>query len=242
MRKTLTAAGLCLAIFGTIQPGPLARYLKGAASGEDADGFVPRFQILFYPDPPARAVDFYQFGRRSPVTHAAALDMARRDAAFYIYDTIFNVPLPDHRAHRELMAAIMKRSRYFFSYSPGEDPDKGPQDDCLSTRYFEAVSGGAVLLGNAPDSPEYRQCFGWPDSTIRIPYEAHDLADIVAELESQPERLEQARRNNTVAGLRRHDWAYRWAQVLDAAGLAPSTRMDDRVERLEELATMAEGR
>jgi putative DNA primase/helicase len=43
----------CLSIFGTIQPGPLARYLRGALSGDEADGFIPRFQIMVYPDPPA---------------------------------------------------------------------------------------------------------------------------------------------------------------------------------------------
>ena len=50
-RGTVHVDALCLAIFGTIQPGPLAKYLKGAASGEEADGFMPRFQILMYPDP-----------------------------------------------------------------------------------------------------------------------------------------------------------------------------------------------
>jgi Protein of unknown function (DUF3987) len=41
----------CLSIFGTIQPGPLYAYLKGSISGREADGFMPRFQMLVYPDP-----------------------------------------------------------------------------------------------------------------------------------------------------------------------------------------------
>jgi putative DNA primase/helicase len=56
-RGTVHVDALCLSVFGTIQPGPLARYLKGAAAGEDADGFVPRFQLLVYPDPPDRFVN-----------------------------------------------------------------------------------------------------------------------------------------------------------------------------------------
>ena len=56
-RGTVIIPNVCLSIFGTIQPGPLARYLKGAASGEEADGFVPRFQILVYPDPPSAFVN-----------------------------------------------------------------------------------------------------------------------------------------------------------------------------------------
>jgi putative DNA primase/helicase len=52
-RGTVFIPALCLSMFGTIQPGPLARYLKGAAAGDDADGFMPRFQVLLYPDAPA---------------------------------------------------------------------------------------------------------------------------------------------------------------------------------------------
>ena len=51
-RGTTVIDSACVSLFGTIQPGPLARFLRTAASGEDADGFAPRLQILVYPDPP----------------------------------------------------------------------------------------------------------------------------------------------------------------------------------------------
>lgn len=202
--------------------------------GVDALRFSP------YPGAPERTIDLYQFGRRSEATHAAALDMVRRDGAFYVYDTVFNVPLPDYRAHRDMMAEYLKRSRYFFSYRPGQDLSRGRADDALSSRYFEATAGGAVLLGNSPSTPEYQQCFGWPDSTIEIPYEAHDLREIIAELDAQPERLARARTSNIVGGLRQHDWVHRWATVLDSAGLPHTARMTAREQELEQLALMVE--
>lgn len=52
---------LCLTVSGTIQPGPLARYLRAASGGEQNDGFMPRFQLLVYPDPPK---DFVNIDRR----------------------------------------------------------------------------------------------------------------------------------------------------------------------------------
>ncbi|MBV8488787.1 MAG: DUF3987 domain-containing protein, partial [Planctomycetaceae bacterium] len=59
-RGTIIIPNVCLSIFGTIQPGPLSRYLRGSASGYEADGFVPRFQILVYPDASAfRSIDRY---------------------------------------------------------------------------------------------------------------------------------------------------------------------------------------
>ena len=49
-RGTIHIPAACISLFGTVQPGPLARYIKRAASADDADGFMPRFQILVYPD------------------------------------------------------------------------------------------------------------------------------------------------------------------------------------------------
>src|SRR5262249_14186544 len=51
----------CLSLFGTIQPGPLSKYLRGSISGEEADGFIPRFQVLMYPDPPAKFVNIDRY-------------------------------------------------------------------------------------------------------------------------------------------------------------------------------------
>jgi hypothetical protein len=132
---------------------------------------VDAFRFSPYPLVPERSVDLYQYGRRSDVTHAAALEMAQRDGLFYIYDTIFNVPLEDYLAHRNLVAETMKRSRYFFAYRPGENLRRARQDDPLSSRYFEAIGGGAILLGSRPGAKEYDECFGWADATIEIPFE-----------------------------------------------------------------------
>jgi len=76
-RGTLHIPNTCLAIFGTIQPGPLAKYLRAYMSGEEADGFVPRFQVLMYPDPPA---DFTNIDRY-PETEA-------KNAAYAVFQAI----------------------------------------------------------------------------------------------------------------------------------------------------------
>ena len=55
-RGTLFIPSVCVSVFGTIQPGPLARYIRAAAS-EGNDGLMQRFQILLYPEPPAKWVN-----------------------------------------------------------------------------------------------------------------------------------------------------------------------------------------
>jgi putative DNA primase/helicase len=68
IRGSTRIEGPCVAMFGTIQPGRLEQYVRGAVAGrENADGFLQRFQLLVWPDegpergedrrPDARAFD-----------------------------------------------------------------------------------------------------------------------------------------------------------------------------------------
>lgn len=93
------------------------------------------------------------------------------------------------------------------------------------------------MLGAAPDCDAYREYFDWQDAVIEIPYEATNIAEIIADLDSQPERLAIARRNNVVNSLLRHDWVYRWQLILDKVGLEPTLRMKARQEHLTNLAS-----
>jgi putative DNA primase/helicase len=76
-RGTVHVPAACLAIFGGIQPGPLAKYLRGSLSGEEADGFVPRFQVLVYPD----AFVSYTYVDKLP-------DAGARDRAYKAFEAI----------------------------------------------------------------------------------------------------------------------------------------------------------
>src|SRR5262249_35676306 len=54
-RGTIHIPYACVSLFGTIQPGPLARYVRATLSQND--GLMNRFQLLLYPDPPGRWVN-----------------------------------------------------------------------------------------------------------------------------------------------------------------------------------------
>ena len=87
-RGTTLIPKFALTVVGGIQPGPLARYVRGAFSGERADGLLQRFQLIVWPDPaPFEYVDRLPNSRaRQAVAdlfdHADKLDagaIARRD-------------------------------------------------------------------------------------------------------------------------------------------------------------------
>jgi hypothetical protein len=58
-RGSLFCRDLAISIFGAMTPGPFERYVREAAGGDGADGFLQRLQLLVYPDQAKewRAVD-----------------------------------------------------------------------------------------------------------------------------------------------------------------------------------------
>ena len=195
--------------------------------------------ILFcpYPNPPLRSVDVYSIGRKSPVTHQSLLEMAEQGQIFYIYDTIYRMDTLHPRQHRSLLANIAKRSRYFVANRAKIDQqfETCGQNE-ISYRLFEGAASGTVMIGEPPINDDFRKYFDWPDVVIYVPFGSPDIAEVLSDLDSQPDRLKEIRRNNIVQSLLRHDWAYRWRSILDIVGLEPRPALIDREKRLKNLA------
>ena len=71
MRGITNIPRYALSIIGGIQPGPLARYVRGAFSGERADGMLQRFQLIVWPDP-----ESFEYVDRWPDTLAKKMTTA----------------------------------------------------------------------------------------------------------------------------------------------------------------------
>jgi hypothetical protein len=194
-----------------------------------------------YPGAPKRVIDFYAMGHCPPETHKALLRMAERGDWYYMYDTVFNCPVSSYADHRSRLADMIKRSRFFLvniaSWHKGE---RTAGQQVLGCRYFEGAAAGAVLIGEGPRNASFNECFGWQDSVIPLPFDSGDIADVIAELEADPSRLERISKTNVVNSLRRHDHVYRWGQILSIAGLKETNAMEYRRRELAELAATIE--
>ena len=199
----------------------------------DAVRFTP------YPSPPKRVVDVYSLGRRWDGIHRSLLDLAAHDGLFYIYDTFPGSMAhpPDHRQHRELLANIAKRCR-FFVVGPaklGVTEDMQGQAE-VGYRFFEGCMAGSVMIGQAPECPSFRELFGWPDAVIPLQTDGSDVSDTLSRLQNQPDRLNEIGWRNAREALLRHDWVYRWRRILEIAGLTPTAAMEERERKLRALA------
>ena len=206
-------------------------------------GAVDALRFSPWPNPPARVVDFYSMGRRLDSLHRLLLKRSSGNKSFYIYDSfpVSMANLPDHRQHRDMIANLAKRSRYFL-VSPvkaGVNSDTYGQVE-IGYRYFEGAAAGAVMIGQAADCGSFRELFGWSDSVIEIAEDGSDLYDVLQALEDQPVRLQRIRRRNARESLLRHDWVYRWKEILRLAGFQPTRAMVARENRLKELAHQAD--
>jgi hypothetical protein len=204
----------------------------------DALRFTP------YPEPPARVIDVLSIGRRSEPVHQALLGLAAARGLFYLHDTIpGSLVRPSNPAqHRGMLANSAKRSRFFVTYPAkfGDRENRGQSE--VGARYFEGLAAGAVLLGQAPSAPAFRDDFPWSDAVVEARPDGSDLAEALSGFEARPDEVRRLGARNAVHALRHHDWGHRWQSILRIAGASPRSALDERLRALDALAGAAEGK
>jgi len=201
---------------------------------------VDAFRMSPFPHPPERVIDVFSMGRRSVELHRALLDLATNDRIFYVHDTFgsaSDIPVADHRQHRSMLANMAKRSRLFV-VAPGkvDVPDETKHQIEIGLRYYEAAASGAVMIGQAPAMEPFRSQFDWPDAVVELHPDGSDTAQVIRGLLAQAEVLSKMGRRSAIAALRRHDWVYRWKEILRVAGVEPAEKMEMRERDLRRLA------
>ena len=197
-----------------------------------------------------RVIDVCNIGRRSEPMHAAFLQVMRERDFFYYYDTIapagingagrsFKVDSP--AGHRVLLSSLLKRSRYFIANRAriNEPQVTGDQHE-ISGRFYEGIAAGTVMLGVPPEHAAFQQEFDWPGAVIPMAYDCNDPLSLIDELDADPERIAQIRKDNVRNAALRHDWLYRLQTVFDTVGIEATQTMHLRRQRLQELAAQFE--
>jgi hypothetical protein len=193
-----------------------------------------------YPNPPARSIDVAYVGRRSPIIHDAVLERAWAHDFFYYYDTIKGtLEVEDHRAHRQLLAKILQRSRYTIcNYAKFNRTNQTAGDQEIGYRFFEGAAAGTVMIGTPPEGEAFSRYFDWEDAIIKAEISGPRILEVIAELDGQPERIDRLRRANVTNSLLKHDWVYRWRDMLSTLGLEPGPGAAKRERSLRDLANI----
>ena len=190
-----------------------------------------------YPNPPQRSIDVSYVGRRAPIIHDALMARAARDNFFYYYDTVKGkLEIGNPREHRILLADLFQRSRYnITNYAKFNEKAETGGTQEIGYRFFEGAAAGTVMVGMPPAGDAFPHYFDWDDPIIKVDLRGKDVVEAIAELDTQPERLERISKMNVANCLLKHDWAYRWRDMLSALDLEPSSKMVAREKYLQEL-------
>jgi hypothetical protein len=218
----------------------LQRYTRTPVSflptGVDAIGACPS------ETPPERVIDILSLGRHVPGAHLQMLDVARAERLFYHFDLWSGLQARDWKQVRETNAGLIQRSRFSVVWSPAEHLSHlklQRREAVLSTRYFESMAGGAILIGSRVRAPEFDDLVG-TDTVVEIAPDGSDFARVFAALHAEPEWQAEMRVRNVAASLRRHDWAHRWGEVLRVAGAEPTVEHRQRLAELGRRAAAVE--
>ena len=193
------------------------------APGVDMKIFCP------HPNFPERNIDVYSMGRRSNIVHKQLFELSKKGDIFYIYDTINDMRTSNHKEHRNLIANIAKRSKYFITYLPKQTfKNNVVQQMELGYRYFEGAGAGAVMIGETPECEVFKKYFDWSDAVINLPYDTQDVMEIILGLEKKTSHVNLIRKTSIIQSLLRNDWVYRWRDILKLVGMKETTSLSNR--------------
>lgn len=190
-----------------------------------------------YPNPPQRSIDVSYVGRRSPNIHDALVKRAAQDNFFYYHDTVKGkLEIENAREHRILLANLFQRSRYnITNYAKFNSTAETGGTQEIGYRFFEGAAAGTVMIGMPPAGEAFPHYFDWSEPIIQVDLSGTEVVEAIAELDAQPERLERISRRNVANCLLKHDWSYRWRDILSTFDLKPSQAMIEREKYLSKL-------
>jgi hypothetical protein len=204
--------------------------------GREVRWLAPGTDVLrFRPKPPAeRTIDVLSLGRRSDAQHQAASELRDELGWHYVYDTASSMSIEDHVEHRTMVAENLSRAKFFLS-NRGKFNDAGESAGVhdFGNRFFDGTAGGAVIVGEFAHTTGFASCFDWGEIGIDVPASDPTLAKVLAARANDTDWLAEVSIHNAAETARRHDWAHRWARVLDDLGIAHGQALTDRLGQLD---------
>lgn len=193
-----------------------------------------------YPERLQRTINVCCVGRRFPQVHQSLFRHSQQDRTFfYYYDTVKNQDLEIENAqeHRAKLISLLQRSRYnVIAHAKFNSVKETGGCQEIGTRFFEGVAAGTVLLGMPPQGDAFSHYFDWNDAVVKVDLHQQDIIEVIRELDAQPEKVASIRRRNVVNSLLKHDWVYRWREILATFDLEPSPAVIAREKHLQMLA------
>jgi hypothetical protein len=190
-----------------------------------------------------RSIDLLGFGRQPPSYHKQfQQSFHQRDSGvLYLHSPIGTVIGPGVWAERPMMLKLMQRSKISLAFHLLVEPQGDrPKAMFVTSRWFEQLATGSLVVGKRTLGEEAAALFDWPDATIELSDDPAEAAEEIASLAKRTDFLAEVRRRNVVQMCRRHDWRYRLRDVYNHFGLSQPERLTVELSQLDALVRRLE--
>lgn len=136
------------------------------------------------------------------------------------------------------MLKLLQRSKMSLAFhllvEPQEARPRAPS--FVTSRWFESLAAGCVVVGKRPPGRMAAELFGWPNALIELPDAPSMAVDFIKALASDDDFLQEIRARNVVEMCLRHDWRYRIRDIYERMELSLPECLKDEIIALQALA------
>lgn len=184
--------------------------------------------------PTQRPIDVLNIGRRDPAVHDELRATADRLGWRYHFDTMPVGDITDFPAHRDVYAGLLGiTSVAICNNAKFDDPELTSGMRETSSRHFECLAAGTIMVGQPPDEELLERIGLDPTAMALLRAPAHDPAEVrevtARALATVTDADRQGAMDHAAAA---HDWSHRWEAMTAALGLDPPRGLGARQAEL----------
>jgi hypothetical protein len=166
-----------------------------------------------------RSIDLIGFGRQPPTYHREFQRAFHTPASplIYLHSPIGAAQGTAVRNERPMMLKLLQRSKLSLAFHLGVEPQtvRPRAASFVTSRWFESLTTGCVVVGKRPLGTMSEQLFCWPDALIELPDNPKDAPAAILDLATNADFLHKTRSRNVIEMSRRHDWRYRIRDIYE---------------------------
>jgi hypothetical protein len=189
---------------------------------------------------PMRCIDLIGFGRQPPSFHREfqrSFHTSRSDF-LYLHSPIGSLQGAAVWDERPMILKLMQRSKMSLAFHLLVEPQglRPRAAYFVTSRWFESLATGCVVVGRRPPGQMTIEMFSWPDALIELPDAPSDGAEMIRTMASDTSFLWKTRIRNVIEMCRRHDWRHRIREMYNCFNLTLPSRLEAELVALEALA------
>jgi Glycosyl transferases group 1 len=166
-----------------------------------------------------RGIDLLGFGRQPPSYHMAFQRAfhTHHSPLLYLHSPIGTLAGEAVWRERPMLLKLLQRSKLSLAFHLLVEPisNRPRSPGFVTSRWFESLASGCIVVGRRPPGAMADELFGWPDALIELPDQPDEAVAMIQSLASDDRFVDKTRRRNVVEMCERHDWRYRIRNIYE---------------------------